>query len=152
MVISIVRTFSAMWLALLLIACGGSNSDSSGPVSYEAATLIVNGVRYERPVGIYECEWASATAICSNGPRPSYASGGIHIQVVAENEKALTNVIREYGLSIISRSTLKAVGALPAITYLNVAVPVLFEEQWVEVFRNEQLVSGAWPNLFAYPN
>jgi uncharacterized protein YodC (DUF2158 family) len=152
MAIPIVRTLFVLWLAPLLMACGGSNPDTPKSVSYDGTTLVVSGVRYERPAGIYECEWGPVPAICSTGSRPNYARGGIQIQLIAANEKDLTNVITEYGLSITNRSGLKAVGGLPAMTYLNVAVPVLFEEQWTEVFRNDQLVSGAWPNLFAYPN
>ncbi|WP_151635990.1 hypothetical protein [Noviherbaspirillum aerium] len=74
----------------------------------------------------------------------------ISLELKAADEKLVTDRLSEYGLSIIERSTLNPIEDRPALTFLIVEVPTLFEEQWVEVLRKEPSVSGAWTNDIYY--
>lgn len=144
-----VRMFYMICLGLMLTACGGS--DMAAPVAYEGTTLVVKGVWYERPVGIDTCEAMNPVAICrATSSRPAYASKTVFIQMNTADEKVVIELITRYGLSITRRSELSAVAELPALTTLVVTVPLLFEEQWVQAFRNEFRISGAWTNDFFY--
>nr|WP_217345081.1 hypothetical protein [Noviherbaspirillum sp. L7-7A]MBV0879300.1 hypothetical protein [Noviherbaspirillum sp. L7-7A] len=150
MVRFILRFYALVGLALLLAGCGGSSQND--PLSlYDSTTLIVKGVRYERPSGIYECGSLPVEAICTPAdPRPSYEARVILVGLNSADEKEVTNALLAYGLSVRDRLDLRAVGDLPALTYLTVAVPVFFEEQWAEAFRKESLTFGAWTNNFGY--
>lgn len=135
----VVRTLYATWLAILLTACGGSNADTPEPVSYEGITLVVKGIRYERPAYIYEC----GIYVCDTRMTPPYRDGLIVIHMDEVDEKAMFAIINSYGLPIITRSGLPAIAGLPASATFVVEVPALFADQWIYALRNEPLVKTA---------
>ena len=134
-----VRTLTAVWLALLLTACGGFYAVTLELVSYEGTTLIVNGVRYERPPYIYEC----GIRVCDTRMVPQYRDGLIVIDMDKADEKAVVAIINTYGISLIARSGLPAIAGLPASVTFVVEVPALFADQWTAALRNEPLVKSA---------
>jgi hypothetical protein len=133
----------------LLSGCGGS--DNAGPVAYGDTTLVVNGARYERPIGIYACEGMSDAAVCrTTSSRPIYVSKTVILQMNTTDEKAVIDILTAYGLYITRRSELSAIAELPALTTLVITVPMLFEEQWVQALRSESRIVGAWTNDLYY--
>ena len=131
------RTFLLVCLFIALIGCSGLHRTTS--VSYEGTALIVNGVRYERSTGLYEC--AVVVGICTpSSSRPSYGLGLIHIQVNKNDAKAIADLIARYELSITTQHDLSTV------SHMFIAVPKFFEEQWVQAFHDEPTIRGAWVN------
>ena len=145
------RLFLLACFTLASAGCGGSSV--IGAVSYEGATLVVSGVRYERPTGIYKCgaNLYTSEAICDrSSPRPRYDIGSILVQMYTADESVVLDKLNEFGLRTINRSGLRAVGSLPGVTSLTIEVPELFEMQWSEALRNTPPITGAWTNNFFY--
>lgn len=126
-------------LILLLGSCGGGSV--SLYVNQDGTTLIVDGRPYERRRNLYLCNDGVCVAPAS---RAQYATGEVLVHFTKADAPEVTAMIAGLGLSIIAEKDL-------ATGYsLQIAVPPLFEEQWVQILSNQPLITAAYTNDFLY--
>lgn len=130
---TVTRLFCASVFATLA-ACGGGNGSEStqGSARYEGDTLVVDGARYARQNQPRDC---GGGLVCSDAG--TYAAG--RVLVGPHDEAAVLELAAGYGLRVIRTS--------PHPIILE--VPILFEEQWVAVFRTHSVVRYADVNVLA---
>lgn len=130
--------FMATYLMMLLTACGGGNVSLF--VSEEGTTLIVDSGRYERRPEIYACDGGICVA---PAVRPSYAAGQVLVFFDDARAQEGPALIARLGLTVLYVED----GSIPSML---VAVPVLFEEQWVQALNSQPIVRGAYTNNTYY--
>lgn len=126
-------------LILLLASCGGGSV--SLYVTQEGTTLIVDSGRYERRPDLYLCDGGVCIAPASNA---RYAAGQVVVYFDKADAIEAAALIAGLGLSVIAEND------LATEYFLQVAVPPLSEEQWVQALRNQPLVTAAYTNDFLY--
>lgn len=140
-----IRLVVVLCLLTLLNACATvePKPQEKPLVAYEGETLVVAGKRYERSTEHYPCRGG----MCSPAsPLARYKVGSILVQVNTSEEHQVKDLISRYELPVSEQIGSGKHGFFTLV----IAVPTFFEEQWVEVLRNETGIIGAWTVQFAY--
>lgn len=147
-------SISVVSVVLMMAACGGSgdvattasgtdqtlvvgNSSVTNPpaVRYDGATLIVDGVRYERAANVQACPENPKALVCSTD-RGMYAQGEVLVFSGLDDAKAakIDTELARLGLTVKEKVALT--GLEQRIWKINVTP--LFEEQWVNAINGNR--------------
>jgi hypothetical protein len=154
------HSLSIASVVLMLAACGGSGDvanlgtdqtlaagngsvTNTSPVRYEGATLIVDGVRYERAANVQACPGNPQAFVCS-ADRGEYMQGEVLVYSGLDDANAakIDTELARLGLTVKEKVALKGLEQWA----WRINVTPLFEEQWANAL-NGKLEMKALVNL-----
>lgn len=145
-------SISVAAVVLMMAACGGSgdvattapgtdqtlvvgNSSVTNPpaVRYEGATLVVDGVRYERAANVQACPENPEVFVCSSD-RGMYEQGEVLVFSGLDDAKAakIDTELARLGLTVKEKVTLTGLEQ----RIWRIYVTPLFEEQWANALNS----------------